>query len=118
LGGTWLLPRLVGLARAQELALTGRIIGATEALAYGMIAGVVPPEDLVSTAATVAAEIAAGAPLAQRFAKQGIDRSFEMSFDEALAYEQKAQTVLFKSEDLIEGVTSFIEKRPPEFKGR
>jgi 2-(1,2-epoxy-1,2-dihydrophenyl)acetyl-CoA isomerase len=117
-GGTWLLPRLVGLARAKELALTGRIIGATEALAYGMIAGVVPPEELVSTAATVAAEIAAGAPLAQRFAKQGIDRSFEMSFDEALAYEQKAQTVLFNSEDLIEGVTSFIEKRPPEFKGR
>ena len=117
-GGTWLLPRLVGLARAKELALTGRIIGATEALAYGMIAGVVAPEDLVSTAATVAAEIAAGAPLAQRFAKQGIDRSFEMSFDEALAYEQKAQTVLFNSEDLIEGVTSFMEKRSPEFKGR
>jgi 2-(1,2-epoxy-1,2-dihydrophenyl)acetyl-CoA isomerase len=116
-GGTWLLPRLVGLARAKELALTGRIIGASEALGYGMIARVVAPEDLASTAATVAAEIAAGAPLAQRFAKQGIDRSFEMSFDEALAYEQKAQTVLFNSEDLIEGVTSFMEKRPPEFKG-
>jgi 2-(1,2-epoxy-1,2-dihydrophenyl)acetyl-CoA isomerase len=117
-GGTWLLPRLVGLARAKELALTGRIIGASEALAYGMIASVVPPDSLASAAADLAGEIAAGAPLAQRFVKQGIDRSFEMSFDEALAFEQKAQTVLFSSEDIIEGVTSFLEKRPPDFKGR
>ncbi|MEX1207419.1 MAG: enoyl-CoA hydratase-related protein [Acidimicrobiia bacterium] len=117
-GGTWLLPRLVGLARAKEIALTGRMVGANEALAYGMIAAVVAPENLVAAAADSAGEIAAGAPLAQRFAKQGIDRSFEMSFDESLAYEQQAQTVLFNSEDLIEGVTSFIEKRSPDFKGR
>jgi enoyl-CoA hydratase/carnithine racemase len=79
---------------------------------------VVPPDSLASAAADLAGEIAAGAPLAQRFVKQGIDRSFEMSFDEALAFEQKAQTVLFSSEDIIEGVTSFLEKRPPDFKGR
>lgn len=117
-GGTWLLPRLVGLARAKELALSGRIIGADEAFSYGMVARVVPAEGLASAATEVAAEIAAGAPLAQRFIKQGLDRSFEMSFDEAVAYEQKAQTVLFNSEDIIEGVTSFLEKRPPNFKGR
>lgn len=117
-GGTWLLPRLVGLARAKELALSGRMIGAEEALGYGMITKVVPAENLASAAGDLALEVAAGAPLAQRFIKQGIDRSFEMSFEEALAYEQKAQTVLFNSEDIIEGVTSFLEKRPPNFKGR
>lgn len=116
-GGTWLLPRLVGLARAKELALTGRVFGAAEALAYGMIAEVVPVANLRARAAEVAAELAAGAPLAQRFITTGLDRSFEMSFEEAAAYESQSQALLLTSEDAMEGFLSFFEKRPPRFKG-
>ena len=117
-GGTWLLPRLVGLARARELALTGRMFGAEEALSYGLVTDVVAPEALAGAAAAKAGELAAGAPLAQRFIKEAFTRSFEMSFTEALAYEHRAQALLFGSEDAAEGVSSFIQKRPPEFKGR
>ncbi len=117
-GGTWLLPRLVGLARAKEIALTGRIISAEEALAYGMVADVVPATDLRSEAGSIAATLAAGAPLAQRFIKAGLDRALEMSFTDGLAYEEQAQSILLMSEDVIEGVASFLQKRDPEFKGR
>ncbi len=116
-GGTWLLPRRVGLARAKELALTGRVISAAEALDYGITSRVVGPEELHAEAAALAAELAAGAPLAQRFIKTGLDRSFEMSFDETLAYEAQAQSILLTSEDAAEGFVSFLEKRPPDFKG-
>jgi len=116
--GIWLLPRRVGLARAKELALTGRIVGAEDALRYGLVAEVVPPEDLRRRAGEVAAELAAAAPRAQQFVKMGLERSFEMSFDEALEYETQAQAVCLSSEDVIEGVRSFLEKRPPRFQGR
>jgi enoyl-CoA hydratase/carnithine racemase len=117
-GGTWLLPRLVGLARAKELALTGREFGAGEALDLGLIAEVVEPDRLQQRAAEVAAGLAAGAPLAQRFIKQGLDRSFDMSFEEATAVEAQAQGLLLTSEDAMEGFIAFLEKRPPRFQGR
>jgi 2-(1,2-epoxy-1,2-dihydrophenyl)acetyl-CoA isomerase len=116
-GGSWLLPRRVGIARAKELALTGRIVSAAEALEYGIATRVVPNEELSAEVEALAADLAAGAPLAQRFIKAGLDRSFEMSFDEALAYEAQAQAILLTSEDAIEGLISFLEKRPPNFKG-
>jgi len=117
-GGLWLLPRRIGLARAKELALTGRVIGAEEALRYGVAAEVVAPEDLRRRAGEVAAELAAAAPRAQRTVKMGLDHAFEMSFDQALEYEAQAQAQCLVSEDVIEGVTAFLEKRPPQFKGR
>lgn len=117
-GGTWLLPRLVGLQRARELALTGRIIDADEAMDIGLVTEVVPHADLKARVAELASSLAAGAPLAQAMIKRALDRSSEMSFEQALAFEQMAQAVLLGSEDLTEGAAAFIEKRDPHFKGR
>ena len=117
-GGTWLLPRRIGLARAKELALTGRMVVGEEALRYGLAAEVVEPADLRKRAAEVAAELAAAAPRAQLFTKVGLERAFEMSFDEALEYEGQAQALCSATEDVIEGVRAFLEKRPPDFQGR
>jgi 2-(1,2-epoxy-1,2-dihydrophenyl)acetyl-CoA isomerase len=117
-GGTWLLPRLVGLARAKELALTGRVVDAAEALEYGMVTEIVAVDALTDRAAAVASQLAVGAPLAQRIIKRGLDRSFEMSFEEAAAYETQAQAMLLGSEDAMEGFVSFLEKRDPDFRGK
>ncbi len=117
-GGTWLLPRLVGLARARELALTGRIVGAHEALEIGLISEVVPDGDLEDRAQELASTLASGAPLAQSIIKRAMDRSSSMSFEQSLAFEEQAQAILLGSEDLIEGAAAFMEKRDPEFKGR
>jgi len=117
-GGTWLLPRLVGLQRARELALTGRIIGADEALEIGLITSVVAVEGLETAVMSAANQLAAGAPLAQAMIKRALDRSSEMSFEQALAFEEHAQALLLASDDLQEGAAAFIEKREPKFKGR
>lgn len=117
-GGTWLLPRLVGLARARELALTGRIIGAEEALEIGLVSEVVPADRLVSRVKDLASSLAGGAPLAQAFIKRAMDRSSSMTFEQALSFEEQAQAVLLGSEDLAEGALAFIEKRDPDFQGR
>jgi enoyl-CoA hydratase/carnithine racemase len=117
-GGTWLLPRRVGLARAKELALSGRVVSAAEAVEYGMALEVVAADGLMDRAVSLAEDLAAGAPLAQRFIKAAIDRSFDLSFDEALALEAQAQTVCLSSEDAFEGVAAFVQKRDPEFRGR
>jgi len=117
-GGTWLLPRLVGLARARELALTGRIFGASEALEIGMITDVVPANELDGRVNQFALELAGGAPLAQSIIKRALDRSSSMTFEQALSFEEQAQAILLGSEDLIEGAAAFIDKRDPDFKGR
>ncbi|GMQ98032.1 MAG: hypothetical protein BMS9Abin17_0537 [Acidimicrobiia bacterium] len=117
-GGTWLLPRLIGLARARELALTGRIVDAAEALEIGLVNRVVTVDEFESTVADIASTLAAGAPLAQSIIKRALDRSSSMSFEQALAFEEHAQAILLGSEDLVEGASAFVEKRTPDFRGR
>jgi 2-(1,2-epoxy-1,2-dihydrophenyl)acetyl-CoA isomerase len=117
-GGTWLLPRRIGMARAKDLALTGRVIDAAEAERIGLVSRVVAAADLSRFVETFAEDLATGAPLAQRFVKAGLNRSADMDFEDAIAYERTAQALLLTSEDFIEGVTSFVQKRPPEFTGR
>jgi enoyl-CoA hydratase/carnithine racemase len=117
-GGTWLLPRLVGLAKARELALTGRMIGADEALAIGLVSSVVPHGELVRSVSTMAEELAVGAPLAQSVIKRALDRSSTFTFEQSLSFEEQAQAILLASEDLSEGASAFVEKRPPDFQGR
>lgn len=117
-GGSWLLPRIVGLQRAKELSLTGRIIGAEEALAVGLVLEVVEPDAVDQHMRDLTASLAAGAPVAQMFTKQNLDRSHELDFAQALATEGQAQAICLASDDAREGVDSFLEKRRAHFRGR
>jgi enoyl-CoA hydratase/carnithine racemase len=93
-------------------------VPAAEALEMGLVGAVVAPDALEAVVTERAAALAAGAPLAQRFVKVALDRSSTLSFEQVIALESQAQAVLLTSEDVIEGVRSFLEKRPPEFRGR
>jgi enoyl-CoA hydratase/carnithine racemase len=117
-GGSWLLPRVVGMQRAKELALSGRIVEAGEAERIGLCLEVVEPARLEERAAEMADSFLQGAPLAQMFAKQGLDASWELSFEEALGWEGQSQSILFSSSDFLEGVAAFLQKRPPDFGGK
>ncbi len=117
-GGSWLLPRLVGLATAKELALTGRIVSGREAKELGLVARIVDADDLMDEALETAHALGAGAPLAQRFIKSALERATTMSFEEALAFEDQIQTICLQSEDFSEGVGAFMERREPKFRGR
>jgi 2-(1,2-epoxy-1,2-dihydrophenyl)acetyl-CoA isomerase len=117
-GGSWLLPRVVGPQRAKEMALSGRIVEAAEALVIGLVLEIVAEDQLAIRVTEVAESFMEGAPIAQMFAKQGLDRSWQSSFEQALAWEDQSQSLCFATQDMIEGVSSFIEKRKPRFEGR
>lgn len=117
-GGTWLLPRVVGLQRAKELALSGRIISSEEAVEYGIALESVPVVTLAERAIEIAESFLAGAPIAQMFAKQGINAAFESSFEESTSWEGQSQSIAFATEDFAEGLTAFGDKREPRWKGK
>ncbi len=117
-GGTWLLPRLVGLQRAKELALSGRMVGADEAVKIGLALEVVSTDLLHERAKDLAESLLAGGPVGQMFSKQALDASFEMSFSEAISWEGQSQSIAFGTEDSTEGIAAFLEKREPDWKGR
>ncbi len=117
-GGTWLLPRLVGLHKAKELALFGDILSAEEAERIGIVNRVVPDDGLDAFVADWAARLADGPPLALQLTKRMLTSSFSLSFFEALQWEAASQTVNFASQDTREGVAAFAEKRAPVFRGR
>lgn len=116
-GGTWLLPRIVGLQRAKELALSGRIVTADEAVRLGIALDAVAVDDLAARVTEIAGSFLAGAPLGQTFAKQGLNASFESSFAESISWEGQSQAIALGTEDAIEGVAAFLAKRDPEWKG-
>lgn len=116
-GGTWLLPRYVGLMRARELMYTGRFVGAEEALALGLVLRVVPDADLHAAAAALAADLAAAPTRALQFTKALLNRSHESDFHDALTHELVYQALLSQTLDVQEGVDSFLDKRPPNYVG-
>lgn len=117
-GGTYFLPRVVGMAKACELIFTGDIIGAEEALALGIVSQVVPPEQLMPTALDLARRIAAGPPVALRLAKRALYHNQDVDLRAALEFETYAQNICAETEDAREGIRAFVEKRAPLFHGR
>lgn len=117
-GGTQRLTKAVGKAKAMEMVLTGAMIGADEAMQYGLVNKVVPVELYLTEAVSLAKQIAVMSPIATKLAKESVNRSFETHLDEGLHFERKNFYLAFSSEDQKEGMQAFIEKRPPDYKGK
>jgi len=117
-GGTWLLPRLIGLHRAKELAFFGDVIDAAEAERLGLVNRVVPHDGVDALVDEWAARLAGGPPIALAMTKRMLNQSFAMGLEEALDAEGLSQTVNFGTSDTPEAVRAFFDKREPEFRGR
>ena len=112
-----MLPRIVGLQKAKELALLAEVISAAEAERLGLVTRVVPADDLDATVDDITRRLAAGPPLALSSTKRLLDQSFEASLSQALEAEAQAQAVNMGSRDTAEAMVAFAEKREPTFEG-
>ena len=117
-GGTARLPRLIGPARAKEFMYFGNRIDAQEAYRLGLVNKVVPAEELIPEAKRWAAQLADKPPLSLTMLKSCINIGMQMSLLDAIDYEAKCHAILLNSEDRMEGLKAFVEKRKPVFKGR
>ena len=117
-GGSYLLPRLVGMHKAKELAFFADILSAEEAMTLGIVNRVVPAGELDDFVAGWAARLAAGPPLALSMTKTMLNNAFAVSMDQALEDEGRCQTVNFGTADTAEAMRAFLEKREPSFEGR
>ena len=116
-GATWLLPRLIGAAKAVELALTGEPLRAPDALRLGLVANVVPADAVVAEAQAVAARLADAAPLAVALTKRAMREGWAASFDDQLEAEAELQGQAGATADHAEGIAAFVERRMPRFRG-
>lgn len=117
-GSAWLLPRLVGPSRALDLLMSARVVLADEALAMGLVDRVVEPEALVDAAVAYAADLAANcSPWAMGVIKEQVYASLDVSFAQAKAEADRLMNISLNGPDVVEGVTSFLEGRPPAFAG-
>ncbi len=117
-GGSWLLPRLIGWAKAAEVAFRGMTLSAEEALEMGLVNRVVEPDQLMAVTHEIAAEIAANAPLAVQATKRMMRLGLEETFEANVHHVFLQLLPLFQTEDFREGVPSFLQKRPAQFRGR
>ena len=117
-GSTWMLPRLVGKARAQAMMMLGEKIPAETALDWGMVYKVVDDAELMAEARAIAAKLAKGPTRSYALIRQGIRNSLDMTLTEALMVERRNQMQAGRSPDFAEGVTAFLQKRPAAFTGK
>jgi enoyl-CoA hydratase/carnithine racemase len=118
MGLSYTLPRAIGLEAAMDVMYTGRLVGADEALAMGLIRRVVPHDRLMAETMAYAEQIAAQAPIAVQFTKRTLSRSLDNSFLAQLELEWPYQVAAFDTDDAREGIAAFRERRPPRFTGR
>jgi 2-(1,2-epoxy-1,2-dihydrophenyl)acetyl-CoA isomerase len=116
--GAYLLPRIIGMQRAKELVFLGDRLSAAEAFSLGMVNRLVPAADLDSTVGELAARLAQGPTVALGLAKRLLNRSLDVDRASAFFEEAMAQELVTTTEDATEGIASFVERRPTEFKGR
>jgi enoyl-CoA hydratase len=117
-GGTQRLTRALGKSVAMDLILTGRMIGAEEALQRGLVSRVVPQELILEEAVRLGNEIAQRAPIAVRLAKEAVTRAYEGRVDDGIDFERKAFYLLFATQDAHEGMRAFIDRRQANYEGR
>ena len=117
-GGTWILPRLLGWSKAAELIFTGRTLTAAESLELGLVSTVVPAAEIPERARALAKEICANAPLAVQASKRMMRMGMNETFNDHVHHVFLQLLPLFKTEDFKEGIASFMERRPADFKGR
>lgn len=116
-GGTWIVPRLVGQAKAAELFFLAEMIDAREAERIGLVNHVVPHDELETVTNDWARRLAEKPALSLALSKQALQKSWGATLDEMLDYESMAQNKCFRSNDALEGIRAFVEKRPPRFGG-
>ncbi len=117
-GGCVRLPKLIGRAKAAQIILTGERIDAKEAERIGLVNKVVPPDELKSTAIYMAGTLATRAPIAIRLAKNILSKAMEISIEEGNKMMVDGNIICAKSEDIVEGISAFLEKRTPKFKNK
>jgi 2-(1,2-epoxy-1,2-dihydrophenyl)acetyl-CoA isomerase len=117
-GGTWLLPRLVGLQRAKDIAFRGDVLSAAEALEFGLVLEVVPDDALAKRVAEYAAMAASKPPIALSLIKGGLNRATTWSFEDALEFEAEAQATCMGSDDFREAMKAWFHKRSGEYRGQ
>jgi enoyl-CoA hydratase/carnithine racemase len=118
LGGTYRLPLVVGLAKAYELLFTGDVIDAHEAERIGLVTKTVPHDDLMPAVMELATKIAKNPPIAMQFMKEAVRKGLDVHLEAMGEFTGYAYSILFKTEDHLEGARSFVEKREPVFHGR
>jgi enoyl-CoA hydratase/carnithine racemase len=116
-GGTWTLPRLVGVGKALELMFSGDLIGAEQLLALGLLNRIVPSAEAEAETWALARRLAAGPPLVHAHIKRAVYAAVASSFDDALENEVRGQMKLLRSKDFFEGISAFFQKRDPKFTG-
>ena len=118
IGGSQRLTRYVGKSKAMDMILTGRMMDAAEAERAGLVSRVFPMADLVNEAKAIAAKIAAQSPLAVMMNKEMVDAAYETTLTQGVRFERRLFHSLFAFDDQKEGMSAFVEKRKPEFKGK